>query len=112
MTKSLLYNESLRPRTFPDSGAKVTQLTSSALIHTNIYPEAPVFTPDARYFIYNRLWAKQLLVVRCKDAATTTADRGAERDQPSDGAHRRLDGLPGCANAYGVGRQAFSPGHA
>ena len=54
MTKSLLYNESLRPRIFPDSGAKVTQLTSSALIHTNIYPEAPVFTPDARYFIYNR----------------------------------------------------------
>jgi len=49
-----LYNESLRPRVFPESGARVTQLTSSALIHTNIYPEAPVFTPDARFFIYNR----------------------------------------------------------
>jgi Tol biopolymer transport system component len=54
MTKSLLYNESLRPRTFLDSGAKVTQLTSTALISTNIYPEAPVFTPDSRFFIFNR----------------------------------------------------------
>lgn len=54
MTKSTLYTESLRPRIAPESGAKVTQLTSAALIHTNIYPEAPVFTPDARSFIYNR----------------------------------------------------------
>lgn len=54
MTKPLLYTESLRPRIAPESGAKVTQLTSTALIHTNIYPEAPVFTPDSRAFIYNR----------------------------------------------------------
>jgi oligogalacturonide lyase len=54
MTKSLLYQESLRPWIAPESGAKITQLTSTALIHTNIYPESPVFTPDSRYFIYNR----------------------------------------------------------
>lgn len=49
-----VHTESLRPQILPESGVKVTQLTSAALIHTNIYPEAPVFTPDSRYFIYNR----------------------------------------------------------
>jgi len=54
MPKPKVHVESLRPWTDPDTGVKVIQLTSSAFIHTNIYPEAPVFTPDSRYFIYNR----------------------------------------------------------
>lgn len=54
MTKPILYQESLRPRIAPESGAKITQVTSSPVIHTNIYPESPVFTPDSRYFIYKR----------------------------------------------------------
>ena len=29
-------------------------LTSAAYIHTHIYPEAPVFTPDSRRFVYSR----------------------------------------------------------
>jgi oligogalacturonide lyase len=46
--------ESITRETYPDSGATVTQLTSAAYLHTHIYPEAPVFTPDARRFIYSR----------------------------------------------------------
>jgi oligogalacturonide lyase len=46
--------ESIRRETHPESGGTVTQLTSSALIHTHIYPEAPVFTPDSRRFVYQR----------------------------------------------------------
>jgi oligogalacturonide lyase len=46
--------ESIRRETHPESGATVTQLTSAALIHTHIYPEAPVFTPDSRRFVYQR----------------------------------------------------------
>lgn len=46
--------ESIRRETHPESGATVTQLTSSALIHTHIYPESPVFTPDSRRFVYQR----------------------------------------------------------
>ena len=57
MAQPTLYLESLRPRIFAESGAKVIQLTSAALIHTHIYPEAPIFTPDSRYFIYNRFEA-------------------------------------------------------
>jgi Tol biopolymer transport system component len=48
------HQESVRRETHPDSGAEVTQLTSAALIHTHIYPEAPVFTPDSRRFVYSR----------------------------------------------------------
>ncbi len=55
MNKPTVYVESLPPREVPESGAKVTQLTSTAYIHSHIYPEAPIFTPDSRYFIYNRL---------------------------------------------------------
>ena len=29
-------------------------LTSAPLIHTHIYPESPVFTPDSRFFVYAR----------------------------------------------------------
>lgn len=46
--------ESIARETDPESGARVTQLTSAAFIHTHIYPEAPVFTPDARRFVYAR----------------------------------------------------------
>ena len=38
----------------PESGARVVQLTSAAYLHAHIYPESPVFTPDSRYFIYQR----------------------------------------------------------
>lgn len=46
--------ESIERETYAESGARVTQLTSAAFIHTHIYPEAPVFTPDARRFVYSR----------------------------------------------------------
>ncbi len=49
-----MQTESSRTRICAESGAKLTQLTSAAFIHTHIYPEAPVFTPDSRYFIYHR----------------------------------------------------------
>ena len=48
------HQESIGRETHPDSGAEVTQLTSAALIHHHIYPEAPVFTPDSRRFVYSR----------------------------------------------------------
>jgi hypothetical protein len=32
----------------------VLQLTSAAFIHTHVYPEAPIFTPNSRYFVYER----------------------------------------------------------
>jgi len=38
-------------------GAQVIQLTSAAYLHTHIYPEAPVFTPDSRRFVYARFAA-------------------------------------------------------
>jgi len=37
-----------------ESGAEMGQLTSSPLIHEHIYPEAPIFTPDSRFFVYAR----------------------------------------------------------
>ena len=37
-----------------ESGADMGQITSSPLIHQHIYPEAPVFTPDSRFFVYAR----------------------------------------------------------
>jgi len=37
-----------------ESGAEMGQLTSSPLIHQHIYPEAPIFTPDSRFFVYAR----------------------------------------------------------
>lgn len=40
--------------TCPESGAQVIQLSSAAYVHTHIYPESPVFTPDSRRFIYRR----------------------------------------------------------
>ncbi len=40
-----------------ESGARVTQLTSAPFIHTHIYPEAPIFTPDSRFFVYARFAA-------------------------------------------------------
>lgn len=46
--------ESIARETYAESGARVTQLTSAALIHTHIYPESPVFTPDSRRFVYSR----------------------------------------------------------
>jgi Tol biopolymer transport system component len=49
-----LHVESIRRETHPESGAVVTQLTSAAYIHSHIYPEAPVFTPDSRRFVYAR----------------------------------------------------------
>jgi len=41
-------------RTDSETGGTITQLTSAPMVHENIYPEAPVFTPDSRYFIYSR----------------------------------------------------------
>ena len=49
-----MHTENLKPQVCAESGAKITQLTSAAFIHTNIYPEAPVFTPDSRTLIYRR----------------------------------------------------------
>ncbi|MGH2559415.1 MAG: TolB family protein [Thermomicrobiales bacterium] len=46
--------ESIARETYPESGARVTQLTNAASIHTHIYPESPVFTPDSRRFVYSR----------------------------------------------------------
>ena len=37
-----------------ESGAEMAQITSSPLIHEHIYPEAPIFTPDSRFFVYAR----------------------------------------------------------
>jgi len=37
-----------------ETGAEVLQLTSAPMIHSHIYPEAPVFTPDSRFFVYAR----------------------------------------------------------
>jgi hypothetical protein len=49
--------ESVPAGTCSESGAEVTQLTTAPLIHTHIYPEAPVFTPDSRFFVYARFQA-------------------------------------------------------
>jgi hypothetical protein len=55
LTQTLVrHQESIQRETHPDSGSEVTQLTSAALIHHHIYPEAPVFTPDGRRFVYSR----------------------------------------------------------
>ncbi|MCC9077011.1 PD40 domain-containing protein [Litorilinea aerophila] len=54
MARPVSYAESLRPWYDPESGAKIVQLTSAACISTHIYPEAPIFSPDSRYFIFNR----------------------------------------------------------
>ncbi|MEN8227726.1 MAG: hypothetical protein ABFS38_06185 [Bacteroidota bacterium] len=37
-----------------ESGAEMSRLTVSPAIHFHIYPEAPIFTPDSRYFVYAR----------------------------------------------------------
>jgi oligogalacturonide lyase len=37
-----------------ESGAHITQLTSSAFINHHIYPETPVFTSDSKRFVYSR----------------------------------------------------------
>lgn len=37
-----------------DSGSDMGQITSSPMIHQHIYPEAPIFTPDSRFFVYAR----------------------------------------------------------
>ncbi len=42
------------PRRDAETGVRVTQMTSAPMIHENIYPESPVFTPDSRCFIYSR----------------------------------------------------------
>jgi oligogalacturonide lyase len=42
------------PRLDQETGIAVTQMTSAPLIHENIYPEAPIFTPDSRFFVYAR----------------------------------------------------------
>jgi len=49
-----MHTESLRWQTCAESGARIIQLTSAAFIHTHIYPESPVFTPDSRHFVYRR----------------------------------------------------------
>lgn len=54
MSKPPAHTESLRPWIDEATGVRVTQLTSAAYIHTHIYPEAPVFTPEGRYFVYAR----------------------------------------------------------
>lgn len=48
------HQESIPRETHPESGARVMQLTSAAFIHTHIYPESPIFTPDSRCFVYQR----------------------------------------------------------
>ncbi|MEN8227702.1 MAG: hypothetical protein ABFS38_06065 [Bacteroidota bacterium] len=37
-----------------ESGVRIKQLTSSPKMHHHIYPEAPIFTPDSRFFVYTR----------------------------------------------------------
>ena len=37
-----------------ETGAETVQLTSAPMIHSHIYPEAPIFTPDSRFFVYAR----------------------------------------------------------
>jgi oligogalacturonide lyase len=54
MSKPPAHRESLRPLPDESTGIKLVQLTSAAYIHTNIYPESPVFTPDGRHFVYAR----------------------------------------------------------
>ncbi len=49
-----LHKEVLPRGQDPDSGAEIAQVTSAAFIHTNIYPEAKVFTPDSESFVYAR----------------------------------------------------------
>ncbi len=49
--------ESSRREVYAESGSQVTQLTSAAYLHTHIYPESPVFTPDSRRFVYARFSA-------------------------------------------------------
>jgi Tol biopolymer transport system component len=80
-----MHSESLRPWTCEESGAKITQLTSAAFIHHHIYPEAPVFTPDARYFVYDRfqsldspnhLWLCDLETGRLRQLTYEGAVRG------------------------------------
>lgn len=54
-TQSLApHVEAIRREVHPESEASITQLTSAAFLHTHIYPESPVFTPDSRYFVYSR----------------------------------------------------------
>ncbi len=48
------HQEHLGWHTVEESGSEMGQLTGSPLIHENIYPEAPVFTPDSRFFVYAR----------------------------------------------------------
>ena len=38
----------------PDTGIRVLRMTSSPLISTHIYPEAPITTPDGSQFIFRR----------------------------------------------------------
>jgi len=80
-----MQTESLRPQICEESGIEVTQLTSAAFIHHNIYPEAPVFTPDARCFVYDRfqsldspnnLWLCDLETHRLRQLTYEGAARG------------------------------------
>ncbi len=40
-----------------ESSTETIQLTSAPVIHSHIYPEAPIFTPDSRFFVYARFGA-------------------------------------------------------
>ncbi|MDP6125035.1 MAG: hypothetical protein QGH20_04695 [Candidatus Latescibacteria bacterium] len=48
------HRESIPRGAAPESGAEITQLSSSAYIHTHIYPETQVWTPDSTRFVYRR----------------------------------------------------------
>ncbi|MEN8203006.1 MAG: hypothetical protein ABFS28_10450 [Bacteroidota bacterium] len=75
-----------------ESGAEVSQLTMSPVIHTHIYPHARIFTSDSRFFVYSRRPAHE------QDETFWLCETGSWRlykiPQPenSSGPHIPLDG--------------------
>lgn len=43
-----------------ETGVRIVQMTSAPMIHENIYPESPIFTPDSQRFVYSRRQALDL----------------------------------------------------
>lgn len=41
----------------PNSGLPIYQLTNEPIVSSNIYPEAPISTPDGKHFIFSRRMA-------------------------------------------------------
>lgn len=54
------WHQEYVPRQDAETGTPVLQLTSAPMIHETIYPQAAVFTPDSRCFIYSRRQAPDL----------------------------------------------------